>query len=137
MKFKKSIPALPVINISQAIEFYENKMGFKVRHREESFAIIVRDELEIHLWASCDKSWKYRSLLLFLKPVWSGAESFLAGTASCRVEVSDIDGLFKEYKTRDILHNENTIIREQYWGQRDFSISDLYGNLITFYEEMD
>ncbi len=118
-QLKKSIPALPVVNIAKAIEFYEARMGFKARHREETFAILVRDAVEIHLWASCDKSWLFRSLLLFLKPIWTGAETFLAGTASCRIEVEGIDDLYKEYKTQGLLHNKHTVIEEQYWGHRD------------------
>jgi catechol 2,3-dioxygenase-like lactoylglutathione lyase family enzyme len=133
-RFKKSIPALPVVSIEKAIDFYETKMGFTARHREKTFGILVRDAVEIHLWASCDKSWKFRSLVLFLKPVWTGAETFLAGTASCRVEVEGIDELYQEYKAQGILHNEHAVIEEQYWGHRDFPILDLYGNLITFYE---
>jgi catechol 2,3-dioxygenase-like lactoylglutathione lyase family enzyme len=135
-QLKKSIPALPVISIAKAIDFYESRMGFKARHREKTFAIVMRDAVEIHLWASCDKSWKFRSLLLFLKPIWTGAETFLAGTASCRVEVEGIDELYAEYKAQGILHNEHAVIEEQYWGHRDFPILDLYGNLITFYEVM-
>jgi catechol 2,3-dioxygenase-like lactoylglutathione lyase family enzyme len=135
VQFKKTIPALPVVNIAKAIAFYESRMGFMARHREETFAIVVRGAIEIHLWASCDRSWKFRSLLLFLRPIWTGAETFLAGTASCRIEVVGIDELYQEYKTQGILHNEHAVVEEQYWGHRDFPIMDLYGNLITLYEE--
>jgi len=136
IKFKKSIPALPVLSIAKAVEFYNNRMGFTMRHQEETFAIVTRGGIEIHLWASCDRSWKYRSIMLFLKPVWSGAETFLAGTASCRIEVNGIDELYQEYKTQGLLHNEHSQIEEQHWGHRDFAILDLYGNLFTFYEEI-
>lgn len=133
-QLKKSIPALPVVDIKKAIEFYELKMGFKARHQEQTFAILVRYEVEIHLWASCDNRWKFKSLLLFLKPIGSGAETFLAGTASCRIEVAGIDALYKEYKAQGILYNKETTVETQHWGHRDFPILDLHGNLITFYE---
>ncbi len=134
INFKKTIPALPVISIEKAVNFYETRMGFNARHKEKHFAIIMRGDIEIHLWASCDKSWKFRSIALFLKPIWSGAESFLAGTASCRIEVEGISELFMEYEKNGVLHNENTSIKDQHWGQRDFATVDLYGNLLTFYE---
>jgi uncharacterized glyoxalase superfamily protein PhnB len=134
IQFKTAIPALPVVNIAKAIAFYESRMGFMARHREETFAIVVRGGIEIHLWASCDRSWKFRSLVLFLKPVRTGAETFLAGTASCRIEVDGIDELYQEYKAQGLLHDEHAVIEEQYWGHRDFPILDLHGNLITFYE---
>jgi len=97
MKMVKSIPALPVQNIAKAAAFYTTKLGFTVRHQEATFAIVIRNDVEIHLWQSCDKSWKYRSIFLALKPISSGAESFLAGTASCRIQVQSIEELFAEY----------------------------------------
>lgn len=47
-----SIPALPVQDIKAFIVFYTAKLGFTVPHRDEEFAIIVRDEAEICLWLS-------------------------------------------------------------------------------------
>ena len=134
IQFKKTIPALPVIDIKKAVDFYQTRMGFYARHQEAKFAILVRGSVEIHLWASCDQNWKYRSLVLFLRPIWSGAETFLAGTASCRVEVEGIDELYQEYKLQHVLHSEDTVVEEQHWGHRDLAVLDLYGNLITFYE---
>ncbi|MES2376677.1 MAG: VOC family protein [Bacteroidota bacterium] len=133
---KKSIPALPVVNIPKAVAFYETKMGFKARHQESSFAILIRDAVEIHLWQSCDQSWKFR-LWWILRPIQSGAESFLAGTASCRIEVNGIDELYQEYKAKEILHGTHAEITKEPWGDRDFHTVDLHGNLITFYEKGD
>lgn len=135
INFKSSIPALPVVDIQKAIRFYESKMAFHARHQEESFAILVRGEVEIHLWKACDRGWKYRSIFLFLRPIWSGAETFIAGTASCRVKVEGIDELYQEYKATGVLHREHSVVELQYWGHRDFATLDLYGNLITFYQE--
>lgn len=136
MKMQKTIPALPVKDIKISCAYYTNKLGFNIRHQEETFAIAVRDNIEIHLWQSCDKSWKWRSIFLALKPVWTGAETFIAGTASCRIEVQGIDELFEEYKNKGVLHNPNTQVEEQYWGHKEFSAIDNYRNLLTFYEIM-
>lgn len=133
-QLKKTIPALPVVDIATGVAFYESKMGFKARHQEKYFAILVRDQAEIHLWASCDKSWRFRIWWIF-RPIQSGAESFLAGTASCRVEVDGIDELYEEYKVQGILHGIHAEIVKEPWGDRDFHIVDLHGNLITFYEK--
>ena len=136
MKIKKTIPALPVVNMKVSCDYYTTKLGFTIRHQEETFAIAVRDDIEIHLWQSCDKSWKWRSIFLALKPVWTGAESFLAGTASCRIQVQGIEELFEEYKKAGVLHSPDTKVEEQYWGHREFAAVDNYRNLLTFYEEM-
>lgn len=96
--------------------------------------VLRLDEMELHLWASDDKSWKWRSLFLFLKPILSGAESFLAGTHSCRIEVKGIEGLFGELKPREILYKTSTSIEQTEWGTKEFPTLDLHGNLLTFYE---
>lgn len=136
MKIKKTIPALPVVNMKVSCDFYKTKLGFTIRHQEDTFAIAVRDDIEIHLWQSCDRSWIWRSIFLVLKPVWTGAESFLAGTASCRIEVQGIEELFNEYKKAGVLHSPDTKVEEQYWGHREFAAVDNYSNLLTFYEEV-
>jgi hypothetical protein len=63
-----------------------------------------------------------------------GAESFLAGTASCRIEVQGIDELFEEYKKQELIYNSNTKVEEQPWGDREFPALDHHRNLLTFYE---
>jgi len=127
VNFKNSVPALPAVSIKKVLDFYQSKMGFVARHQEESFAILVGGSVEIHLWQACDKSWKFRSLALFSPPIWSGAETFIAGTASCRVEVEGIDELYQEYKPKGALHSEDSVVEHQHWGYRDLATLDLYG----------
>ncbi len=137
MKMKKSIPALPVQNIEKAIKFYISKLGFSVPYNDDGFAKLIRDDVEIHLWASSDETWKNRSASLSVRPIISGAESFLAGTASCRIEVDEIDQLFNEYKIQGVIYSTNTVVTEQPWGTREFPALDLHGNLLTFYERSE
>lgn len=133
-KLLKTIPAFPVQQIGKAVAFYKAKFGFECRHQENKFAILVRGDIELHLWASCNYSWKWKSIFLFLKPISTGAESFLAGTHSCRIEVNGIEELYAELKAKDVLHNEKTKIEDTYYGTREFATLDLHGNLLTFYE---
>ncbi|HET9056300.1 MAG TPA: hypothetical protein VFN30_05570 [Chitinophagaceae bacterium] len=130
----KTIPALPVQDINYSCAYYANRLGFTIRHQEETFAIAVRDDIEIHLWQACDKSWKWRSIFLALKPIWTGAETFIAGTASCRIQVQGIDELFEEYKKQGVLHSSDTVVQEQYWGHKEFPTVDNHRNLLTFFE---
>jgi catechol 2,3-dioxygenase-like lactoylglutathione lyase family enzyme len=134
MKLKKTIPALPVEDMKEATAFYAGKLGFTVRHQEDDFAILVRDDVEIHLWKAGDESWRGRGVGMVSLPVCSGAESFLAGTASCRIEVQGINQLYEECKTNGVLHSPNTVVEDQPWGDREFAAVDLYRNLLTFYE---
>jgi hypothetical protein len=134
MRMMRSIPAMPVNNMDKAAMFYEVKLGFTVQYKDLKFAILIRDHVEIHLWAASDKSWKLRNLSAFDKPIDSGAESFLAGTASCRIEVERIDDLFTEYQKNEVLYKPSTVVEVTAWGTREFPVLDLHRNLLTFFE---
>jgi len=136
MKMQKTIPALPVQDIKESCDYYSNKLGFTIRHHDDDFAIVVRDAVEIHLWKSGDESWKRKGSSLVTNPICSGAESFLAGTTSCRIKVQGIDELYEEYKNQGVTYNPDTVIEEQAWGDREFAAVDMHRNLLTFYEEI-
>ena len=131
MRMVRTIPALPVKDIRLSAEFYRDKLGFTLVHQEAEFAIVRRDAAEIHLWAAFDETWRTRGG--GSSPVVSGAESFIAGTASCRVEVEGVDELYRELHPRDILE-ANAQPRDQWWGAREFHVKDPDNNLVTFFE---
>ena len=87
----------------------------------------------LHLWGATDEQWRSREDLS-AGPVCSGAESFLAGTASCRIEVADVESLFGELAPRGVLldgsHGE---VESTDWGTRQFETVDLDGNLLIFF----
>ena len=83
----------------------------------------------MHLWAASDRSWAERDELA-QSPVCSGAESFLAGTASCRIEVDDVDALYAEMATAKVLHPTDPGSAQDTewgteWGTREFAALDL------------
>lgn len=130
MHLKSSVPAFPVVDLAAALDFYALKLGFEERYRNGRFAVIVRDEIELHLWVSNDKSWKRRWRN---QPIVSGAESFLAGTASCRFCCEGIDALYANLREEGVIHT-NGALKTTPWGTDEFAILDLDGNLITFFE---
>lgn len=130
MRMLRAIPALPVRNMGQSVEYYRGKLGFTLVHKEAGFAILQRDEVEIHLWAATDESWRTRH---DSAPVISGAESFIAGTASCRVGIQDVDELYRTLEPLGILH-PNGQLGETWYGTREFGVLDPDNNLITFFE---
>lgn len=135
MTLSRTIPALPVVSIPVAVEFYEGRLGFRARYADDRFAVVARDKAELHLWAACDASWEERGP--DDPPVVSGAETFLAGTASCRIQSDDLDALFGEYRARGVLYAPDTTIREQPWGERDLAVLDLHRNLLTFFQPIE
>ena len=115
-----------------ASAFYRDRLGFEVLHNDGGFAVVARDEAVINLWEASDESWRERHSVE--NPVRSGAESFIAGTASCRIRVEGVDELYAELSRAEVLHPvskggvENTD-----FGSREFATLDLDGNLLTFF----
>lgn len=132
MQLLLAIPALPVQSVAQSAIFYREQLGFIPRHEDTDFAIVVRDAVEIHLWEASDERWQDRN---GPSPVVSGAESFIAGTASCRIQVTGVDDLYREFQPRGVLHS-NAQLEDQPWGSREFAVVDLDNNLITFFERI-
>ena len=129
----QTIPAMPVRDIAAAVGFYRDKLGFEVAHNEGGFAVLRRDEAVVHLWEARDESWRARDM--DDKPVSSGAESFIAGTASFRVRVTGVDELYEEMRRADVLHPVSTGgVDATDFGSREFATLDLDGNLVTFFE---
>ena len=129
----RTIPALPVRHVSAAAAHYRAQFGFDVRHQSVDFAVLVPDEAAVHLWGASDEEWRSRPDLTN-EPIRSGAESFLAGTASCRIEVADVDALFAEFQRADVLHPASLDgVTTTDFGSREFATLDQDGNLLTFY----
>jgi hypothetical protein len=129
----RTIPALPVRDITTAVAHFRDRLGFTPLHVDDGFAVVQRDDARVHLWQAGDESWSEREGLRE-RPVVSGAESFLAGTASCRIETQDVDGLFAELAPAGVLHPVSRDgVRQTDFGTREFATLDADGNLIEFF----
>ena len=111
---KKMSPLLLVANIEHSIEFYTEKLGFSLDFRYEDFyAGIVKDGHSIHL--KCGAS---------------------APADKEHLEITfSVDGIERLYQ--EILNKSVEIVqplRDMPYG-REFYISDLDGNHISFLEE--
>ncbi len=136
MSFARTVPALPVRDMPAAIAFYETRYGFDVIHADEGFARLNRDDAQLHLWLAGDTSWRTRQDFA-REPIQSGAEDFIAGTASCRIDVDSADDVFTEMQTgrRPALHPRDGA-KATAWGTREVDTLDLDGNLLTFVERL-
>lgn len=129
----RTIPALPVQSITTAVAHFRDRLGFTPLHVDDGFAVVQRDDARVHLWQAADRSWTNREDL-HERPVHSGAESFLAGTASCRIETEDVDGLYAELAAMDVLHPVSRDgVTETDFGSREFATLDPDGNLVEFF----
>ncbi|MGI9112592.1 MAG: bleomycin resistance protein [Gaiellaceae bacterium] len=129
----RTIPALPAFDVAASVEFYRERLGFDAIHHDGGFAVLRRDDAVVHLWQADDESWRDRAA--GEKPVCSGAESFIAGTASCRIESEGVDELYAELREHDVLHRVSRDgVTTTDFGTREFATLDPDGNLIAFFQ---
>jgi hypothetical protein len=130
-----TIPALPMTDVAAAVGFYAERFRFHARHHDGGFAVVARDDAVLHLWEASDTGWRLRPPEDLAEcPVRSGAEDFIAGTASCRIVVDDVDGLYAELAAADVLHpTDRGEPVDTDFATREFATVDLDGNLLTFY----
>ena len=133
MRLTQTVPALPVRDTAAAAQFYRDRLSFTVLYEGGGFARLARDDAEVHLWQADDAAWAGRDDFAD-RPVRSGAEDFLAGTASCRIMVDDVDALYTEMQTSGVLHyrDSGSAVDTDY-GTREFAVTDDDGNLIVFF----
>ncbi|MBE9042108.1 VOC family protein [Oscillatoriales cyanobacterium LEGE 11467] len=104
--------------MKKAIEFYQNKLGFTITHQEGNpieMAIIERDGASIFLVENDDRN--------------------LAEGTSLRIEVEGVEELYAEFQAKgeDIVHPKGKLETKP-WGSKEFSVLDLAGVCIAFYE---
>ncbi|WP_298761086.1 glyoxalase superfamily protein [uncultured Psychroserpens sp.] len=121
--FLKQIhPVLPVRHVMDAVNYYVNKLGFKLAFKDAgdnpNYAGVIRDGVEIHLQWHDENDWT------------EGMDSALL-----RIYVDEVDALFEEYKTTDVFH-QNTNLRNTAWGTREFGIYDENKNGLVFYRDL-
>jgi hypothetical protein len=105
-----------------------------VLHHDGGFAVLCRDEAVVHLWESSDENWRERSDVRE-QPIHTGAESFLAGTASFRVQIKGVDELYEEMTKADVLPPVSKDgVDDTDFGTGEFATLDQDGNLVTFFE---
>ena len=103
-------PLCPAKDEAVAIAFYVNKLGFK----DNGYGGVRRGEIEILFYQTDDKQ--------------------LAEWTSFRIEVEDIGSLYEEYTLQEVIHPNGSLTKKP-WGLLEFSIIDLNGVCITFFEK--
>lgn len=116
MPLGKTTPILRIFDESKAREFYLDYLGFDIvfEHRFEPgmplYMGVARDGCVLHL---------------------SEHHGDATPGAAMRIEVGDIDALQAELAARPYRH-ARAQIESMPWGTRDMSVTDPFGNRLTF-----
>ncbi len=106
-------PEIPAANLQQAIEYYEQKLGFRavMQMPDGNYAIVERDGVAIHLFQDDARAHSPVGMHIFTR---------------------QLDELHSELQERGA-HISHQIVRRP-WGNRDFRVGDQSGNELKFTE---
>ncbi|MBX2869112.1 MAG: VOC family protein [Acidiferrobacterales bacterium] len=116
MSFRKTTPILRIFNESKAKEFYLEFLGFKIdwKHRFGEglplYMQISKDDCVIHL---------------------SEHHGDCCPGASVRIETNELEKYQEDLSEKHYEYSRPGI-EEMPWGSKDMSISDPFGNKLTF-----
>jgi catechol 2,3-dioxygenase-like lactoylglutathione lyase family enzyme len=116
--FKETHPILGTQDIQRAIEFYTQRLGFKLAFGDKAdppnYVGFRRDAVELRLQFQFEHE---------------------MGTIRLRFLVEDPDALFNEYRQWGVECNPNRV-HDTSWGTREFALYDLDRNALTFYRDL-
>ncbi len=108
-ELKTASPVLASLNMDETIDFYKNKLGFRVTWHDANYGIVRRDHIAIHFWKTDDRIYPEHT--------------------SCYLYVEGVDELYEEMRVAGVVHPNGKLANHP-WGMREFSILDVHGNLL-------
>ena len=121
-RFLAGVPALAVSDQQRAVAFLQSALGFtELTHEGRGLGILRRDQVELHVWVADGSA--------------PGAERHLAGSVSCRIEVTGVAELYAHFRELGVIH-PNAPLSDKPWGTREFAVLDPDNNLIALYERV-
>jgi uncharacterized glyoxalase superfamily protein PhnB len=117
---KKVIPILLVRDVEASAAFFQEKLGFAIDflHGSPSFyGAVSRGAVRLHL-------------RFVHHPFFAQAAAQEKSLIVASIEVSNVQGLFEEFKTRGVEFAQR--LRKQPWGGTEFQVRDPDGNVISF-----
>ena len=117
---KDVIPILLVRDVEVCATFFTEKLGFETDFLHGSppfYGAVSRDGVRLHL-------------RFVHHPFFAQAAAQEKSLIAASIEVSNVQGLFEEFKTRGVEFAQR--LRKQAWGGTDFQVRDPDGNVISF-----
>ena len=117
---KSAVPILFVRDVSASTAFFQEKLGFEIDFLYGAppfYGSVSRGEACLHL-------------RFVQQPNFADLAAREVSLILATVEVSDIRGLYEEFKKRDVEFAQTPT--KQPWGGTDFHVRDPDGNVISF-----
>jgi catechol 2,3-dioxygenase-like lactoylglutathione lyase family enzyme len=105
----KALPELPCSDVSAAVAYYVDVLGFRINYQQHDLGVMDRDAITVLLIARTERH---------------------AGIGSAYVYIEDADALYTELRAKGANLQGHPVSHP--WGLRDFAVLDLDGNRITF-----
>ena len=112
-KLSRIAPEIPASNLEESVNFYEQKLGFRLAMQMPSgdYAIVERGGIAIHLFQDETRTHSPVGLHIF---------------------TPDLEALHTELLERGAYLSQE--ISQKPWGNRDFRVKDTFGNELKFTE---
>jgi catechol 2,3-dioxygenase-like lactoylglutathione lyase family enzyme len=113
-------PILLVRDVTVSATFFEQKLGFEIDFLHglpPFYGSVSRDSVCLHL-------------RFVHEPFFAEAAALEESVICASFEVSNVQGLFKEFKARGVEFPQS--LTKQAWGGTDFQVRDPDGNVVSF-----
>lgn len=117
-EFLEISPVLPSQDIDRDVDWYEEKVGFKLLHKDKMYAVLRRENLCIHLQWHADTE-----------------DDPLLGGSVIKVFVKKLMPIFEELVVRGTINREKLRLKTT-WNTSEFGFYDLNNNAIFFVEDL-
>ncbi|MBB5344893.1 glyoxalase superfamily protein [Tunturibacter empetritectus] len=117
---KKVTPILFVRDVTTSAVFFQQKLGFEIDFLHglpPFYGAVSRDDVCLHL-------------RFVHQPFFAQAAAQEKSLIVVSIEVSNVQGLFKEFKSRDVEFAQK--VTRHPWGGTDFHVRDPDGNVLSF-----
>jgi uncharacterized glyoxalase superfamily protein PhnB len=114
-RLSRVAPEIPVSNLREAIEYYERRLGFRIAMETPAgdYAIIERDDIALHLFQDNARSHSPVGIHIF---------------------TYELEHLQEEVVQRGARLSQKII--QKPWGNREFRVTDEWGNELKFTEPL-
>ena len=110
-------PKLPMRNKAATKAYYIDQLGFEIFGDYPDYLMVQKESIQIHF---------------FLFPDLNARENY----GQVYIRTSDIDKLYQSLIDNNVAIHPNGHLHAKPWGQKEFSLVDPDGNLLTFGQSM-